>query len=59
MNVSNDKYIADILHAYRLGVSINAISKAVGLSWLEVRKIVKITAYLAGQIERECYVAID
>ena len=38
--MSNDPYIAAMLAAYRSGISINAIAKAVGLSWLEVRKIV-------------------
>jgi DNA-binding NarL/FixJ family response regulator len=36
----NDPYIRDMLHAYRCGISINAIARAVGLSWLTVKRIV-------------------
>lgn len=39
--MTRDPYIAAMLHAYRCGISINAIAKAVGLSWLEVRRIVQ------------------
>lgn len=43
--MTRDPYIADILHAYRCGISINAIARAVGLSWLEVRRIVRLNFF--------------
>ena len=37
----NDPYVRDMIAAYRCGISIHAIAKACGLSWLEVRRIVR------------------
>jgi hypothetical protein len=39
--MTSDPYVRDMLHAYRAGISINAIARAVGLPWLEVRRIVR------------------
>lgn len=36
-----DPYVRDILAAYRAGISIYAIARAVSLPWLEVRRIVR------------------
>lgn len=36
----NDPYVREWITAYRQGISIHAIAKAVGLSWLAVKRIV-------------------